>query len=77
MDKHLEKKIDKLAGTADAKALIEYIKEIQEQLKNDLFTSEDVSIEELVGRKIAKVYLDKIIRRLSSEKKEVKKNEYL
>ncbi len=72
-----KKALENLVGTSQAKVLCAYINEIKERIKSEMFTLEDISLEELKGRKIAIGYFDRIIMKLSTEKKDKKKNEYL
>ena len=77
IEKHINDTLDKMRGTIQGDAIIELVNDLQEQIKNSIFNKEDISLEELLGSRIAITHLNKVIRRLEKEIKQEKKNEYL
>lgn len=77
--RNIDDTLDKMKGTTQGEAVIEYVNELKSSIKDEIFMEEaDTSIEKLFGSKIAIKYLDKIKRRLEKENPDKPiKNEYI
>lgn len=77
--RNIEDTLNKMRGTTQGEAVIDYVEELKTNIKNELFMEEaDTSIEKLFGSKIAIKYLDKIKRRLEKGNPDKPiKNEYI
>ncbi|NMA49271.1 MAG: hypothetical protein GX947_05800 [Tissierellia bacterium] len=77
--RNIDDTLDKMKGTTQGEAVIEYVNELKSSIKDEIFMEEaDTSIEKLFGSKIAIKYLDKIKRRLEKGNPDKPiKNEYI
>jgi hypothetical protein len=71
------KALEDFAGTSNANVVCSYLRDMKEKIKRELFETDEITIEELKGRKIALEYIDRIIFKLSSKKTEKQMSEYL